>query len=97
MDEENDLLYFNRGTIYDQEGDMTNAEKNVGVGTFALGALTTSITSGSIDNIESYKYNVGQIKAYEAILQEISNLLEKKEQYEKNTGRVIDIKTQPKY
>jgi|TARA_R100000963_G_C4560268_1_gene49425 hypothetical protein len=63
----------------------------------ALGALTTSITSGSIDNIESYKYNVGQIKAYEAILQEISNLLEKKEQYEKNTGRVIDIKTQPKY
>ena len=46
----------------------------------ALGALTTSITSGSIDNIESYKYNVGQIKAYEAILQEISNLLEKKEQ-----------------
>ena len=60
----------------------------------ALGALTTSITSGSIDNIESYKYNVGQIKAYEAILQEISNLLEKKEQYEKNTGNIIDI---PKY
>jgi CYTH domain-containing protein len=63
----------------------------------ALGALTTSITSGSIDNIESYKYNVGQIKAYEAILQEISNLLEKKEQYEKHTGQVIDIKKQPKY
>ena len=64
----------------------------------ALGALTTSITSGSIDNIESYKYNVGQIKAYEAILQEISNLLEKKEQYEKHTGQVIDIpKANPKY
>ena len=64
----------------------------------ALGALTTSITSGSIDNIESYKYNVGQIKAYEAILQEISNLLEKKEQYEKNTGNIIDIpKAKPKY
>ena len=28
MDEENDLLYFNRGTIYDQEGDMINAEKD---------------------------------------------------------------------
>ena len=64
----------------------------------ALGALTTSITSGSIDNIESYKYNVGQIKAYEAILQEISNLLEKKEQYEKNTGNIIDIpKNKSKY
>jgi len=63
----------------------------------ALSALTVSITSGSIDNIESYKYNVGQIKAYEAILQEISNLLEKKEQYEKHTGSVIDIKKQPKY
>ena len=62
-----------------------------------LEALTLSITSGSVDNIESYKYNVGQIKAYEAILQEISNLLEKKEQYEKNTGNIVDIKKQPKY
>ena len=63
-----------------------------------LEALTLSITSGSVDNIESYKYNVGQIKAYEAILQEISNLLEKKEQYEKNTGNVIDIpQAKPKY
>ena len=64
----------------------------------ALDALTVSITSGSVDNIESYKYNVGQIKAYEAILQEISNLLEKKEQYEKNTGNIIDIpKNKSKY
>ena len=63
-----------------------------------LEALTLSITSGSVDNIESYKYNVGQIKAYEAILQEISNLLEKKEQHEKHTGNVIDIpQTKPKY
>jgi len=28
LDEENDLLYFNRGTIYDQEGDIINAEKD---------------------------------------------------------------------
>ena len=63
-----------------------------------LESLTLSITSGSVDNIESYKYNVGQIKAYEAILQEISNLLEKKEQYEKNTGNIIDIpKNKSKY
>ena len=28
LDEENDLLFFNRGTIYDQEGDFLNAEKD---------------------------------------------------------------------
>ena len=28
IDPENDLLYFNRGTIYDQEGDMDNAIKD---------------------------------------------------------------------
>jgi tetratricopeptide (TPR) repeat protein len=28
LDSENDLLYFNRGTIYDQEGDMVNAAKD---------------------------------------------------------------------
>ena len=28
LDGENDLLYFNRGTIYDQEGDFVNAEKD---------------------------------------------------------------------
>ena len=57
----------------------------------SLSALTIAITSGSVDNIETYKYTVGQIKAYEAILQDISNLLEKKEQYEKHTGNIIDI------
>ena len=28
LDEDNYLLYFNRGTIYDQEGDVANAEKD---------------------------------------------------------------------
>ena len=28
FDPENDLLYFNRGTIYDQEGDITKAEQD---------------------------------------------------------------------
>ena len=28
LDDENDLLYFNRGTIYDQEGKLANAEKD---------------------------------------------------------------------
>ena len=55
-----------------------------------LNELTIAITSG-VDNMESYKYIIGQIKTYEPILQEISNLLDKKEQYEKHTGTVIDI------
>mgnify|MGYP003646752719 FL=1 len=55
-----------------------------------LSELTIAITSG-VDNMESYKYIIGQIKTYESILQEISNLLNKKEQYEKHTGTVIDI------
>ena len=57
-----------------------------------LGAITLALTSGAgVDNFEAYKYMLGQINAYEAILQEISNLLEKNEQYEKHTGNVIDI------
>ena len=52
--------------------------------------LSISVTSGGVDNMENYKYIIGQINAYEATLQEISNLLEDKEQ---NEGTVIDIKT----
>ena len=54
-------------------------------------ALSISITSGSIDNMEKYRYIVGQIAALEAVLQELSNLLEDKEQNGK--GTVIDINT----
>ena len=53
--------------------------------------LSISITSGSIDNMEKYRYIVGQIAAIEAVLQELSNLLEDKEQNGK--GTVIDINT----
>ena len=55
-----------------------------------LDNLSMSVTSGSVDNMENYKYIIGQINAYEATLQEISNLLEDKEQ---NEGTVIDINT----
>ena len=54
-------------------------------------ALSVSITSGSIDSMEKYRYIVGQIAALEAVLQELSNLLEDKEQNGK--GTVIDINT----
>ena len=56
-------------------------------------ALSISITSGSIDNMEKYRYIVGQITALEAILQELSNLLEDKEQNGKGTVINIDPKS----
>ena len=52
--------------------------------------LSISVTSGGIDNMENYKYIIGQINALESVRQEISNLLNDKEQ---NEGTVIDINT----
>ena len=54
-----------------------------------LQALSISVTSGAVDNMEKYRYIIGQINALEATKQELSNLLEDKEQ---NEGTVIDIK-----
>ena len=56
-----------------------------------LEALSITVTSGSVDSMENYKYIIGQINGLEATKQELSNLLEDKEQNEK--GTVIDIKT----
>ena len=56
-----------------------------------LQALSTSITSGGIDNMEKYNYIIGQINALEATRQELSDLLDNKER--KNEGTVIDIKS----
>ena len=53
-------------------------------------ALAINVTSGGVDNMENYKYIIGQINAYEATRQELSNLLNDKEQKE---GTVIDINT----
>ena len=53
-------------------------------------ALSITVTSGGVDNMENYKYIIGQINAYEATRQELSNLLNDKEQ---NEGTVIDINT----
>ena len=53
-------------------------------------ALSISVTSGSIDNMEKYRYIIGQINALEAVRLELSNLLEDKEQ---NEGTVININT----
>ena len=49
--------------------------------------LSIAVTSGGIDNMEKYNYIIGQITALESTKQELSNLLEDKEQH----GTVINI------
>ena len=56
-----------------------------------LSNLTTMVTSGGVDNMEDYKYILGQIRTYEFLLQEISNLLNKKELKENEKGNVIKL------
>mgnify|MGYP003128146073 FL=1 len=55
--------------------------------------VQTYVLNGQVDNHEKYQYMVGQLRAYEAILQEISTLLTNKEPEENETGTVIDINT----
>ena len=54
-----------------------------------INALSLSITSGGVDNMETYKYIIGQINALESVRQELSSLLDK----EQNEGTVVDINT----
>ena len=49
-----------------------------------------AMIAGGVDNMEKYKYMLGQAHAYQYILQEISNLLNKKEQ-KNEQGTIIDL------
>ena len=49
-----------------------------------------TMMTGGVDSMEKYKYMLGQAHAYQLIIQEISNLLNKDEK-EQNDGNVIDI------
>jgi len=52
--------------------------------------LTAIVTSGGVDNMEKYQYILGQIRTYEYLLQEISNLLNNKE-LKQDAGNVIKL------
>jgi len=55
-------------------------------------SVQTCLLNGQVDNYEKYQYMVGQLRAYEAILQEISTLLTNKEPEDNETsGTVIDL------
>jgi hypothetical protein len=49
-----------------------------------------AMISGGVDNMEKYQYMLGQARTYQYLLQEISNLLEQKEQKDEQ-GNIIDI------
>ena len=53
------------------------------------------LISGGVDNMEKYQYMLGQARTYQLMLQEISNLLDNKEQKDEK-GTVIDLKRGPK-
>ena len=55
-----------------------------------LQQIGDTILTGGVDNMEKYKYLVGQAHAIQLTLQDISNLLKPKEQ-EDEQGNVIDI------
>ena len=54
-----------------------------------LQRISDTMISGGVDNMEKYQYMLGQARTYQYLLQEISNLLEEKEQ--KNEGNIVDI------
>ena len=54
-----------------------------------------AMISGGVDNMEKYQYMLGQARTYQYVLQEISNLLEQKEQ-KNEQGTVINIDRDPK-
>ena len=51
--------------------------------------LAISVSSGGVDNMNTYKYITGQINALESVKQEISNLLDEKEPYAKRN--IVEI------
>ena len=55
-----------------------------------LQRIGDTMITGGVDNMEKYQYMLGQARTYQYVLQEISNLLEQKEQ-KNEQGTVINI------
>ena len=53
--------------------------------------VVAAMVSGGVDNMEKYQYMLGQVRTYQYMSQEISTLLEKKEQKE-DAGKIVSIK-----
>ena len=70
--------------------DMTIVSKTQKLLKERLQNIGDSILAGGVDNMEKYKYLIGQAHAIQLTLQDISNLLKPKEQKDEQ-GNVIDI------
>ena len=55
-----------------------------------LQRIGDTMITGGVDNMEKYQYMLGQARAYQYALQEISNPLKAKEQ-KNEQGNVIDL------
>ena len=75
--------------------DLTIITKTQRVLKERLQHIGDTILTGGVDNMEKYQYMLGQARTYQYMLQEISNLLENKEQKDEQ-GNVIDINGNPK-
>jgi hypothetical protein len=53
--------------------------------------VVAAMVSGGVDNMEKYQYMLGQVRTYQYMSQEISSLLDKKEQKE-DGGNIVSIK-----
>jgi len=60
-----------------------------------LQRIGDTLITGGVDNMEKYQYMLGQIRTYQYLSQEISSLLNKKEQNDKD-GTIININSKSK-
>ena len=72
--------------------DLTFVEKIKRIIKMRHDDVVSAMVCGGVDNMEKYQYMLGQIRTYQYLNQEISTLLNKKEQTE-NEGTVISIKS----
>ena len=76
--------------------DLTFVEKIKRIIKMRHDDVVSAMVSGGVDNMEKYQYMLGQIRTYQYLNQEISTLLNKKEQND-NEGTIIDLsKRDPK-
>ena len=55
-------------------------------------SISNVLINGQVDNWDKYQYMVGQVKAYQLVLQEISNLLKDKEQNDDEDTNIHKLK-----
>ena len=75
--------------------DMTFVDKIRKIVKMRHDDIVAAMASGGVDSMEKYNYMLGQIRTYQYLSQEISSLLNKKEQRE-NEGTVINIGSKTK-